>query len=262
MRIFWHRVFFVLTKIGYYLIGNSNSMRTEVYELPFHMRGLNRRMWTYNPNFGFGLKLLAITYHCQSIDLSISLKERKKAKKLMIDEFGSWRGKFYINYYEPTKIMDKISFNSAVSDLLIDANSKSKIQILNYVITIFTDDKYLSAKELGVLNKLKSKLKLHNRTFEAVLAMHNYTTEEEVKQQKEQAKVKRYHTTSLVRYYKILELDEGVTLNEVKEAYRRLVKLYHPDKLVKKNNQERHIAKEKLQLIQEAYDKIKEKLNG
>jgi hypothetical protein len=31
-------------------------------------------------------------------------------------------------------------------------------------------------------------------------------------------------------YYKILELEEGASLSEIKKAYRRLAKMYHPDK--------------------------------
>lgn len=54
--------------------------------------------------------------------------------------------------------------------------------------------------------------------------------------------------------YKVLGLRENASEQEVKEAYKKLVKKYHPDKYV--NNPLADLAAEKLKEINEAYDTI------
>lgn len=52
--------------------------------------------------------------------------------------------------------------------------------------------------------------------------------------------------------YEVLEIREGASEEEIKAAYKRLVKKYHPDQYV--NNPLSDLAEEKLKEINEAYD--------
>lgn len=65
------------------------------------------------------------------------------------------------------------------------------------------------------------------------------------------------------KYYKILNLNESATMNEVKKSYRKLVKMYHPDKYISKDISEEEMKKLELKFIeiQEAYEKIKDLRN-
>ena len=56
--------------------------------------------------------------------------------------------------------------------------------------------------------------------------------------------------------YAILETTPGVTDKKVKEAYRQMVKKYHPDKVSHLGKDFTELAHEKFQKIQEAYQKI------
>lgn len=57
--------------------------------------------------------------------------------------------------------------------------------------------------------------------------------------------------------YEVLGLQRGATKDEVKSAYRKLAKKYHPD--VNENNPLKDLAEEKFKEIQWAYDEI---MNG
>ena len=54
----------------------------------------------------------------------------------------------------------------------------------------------------------------------------------------------------------ILGLQPGVTISDIKSAYRSLAKEYHPDKLVGMSTGIKDLAKEKFQMIQEAYEHL------
>lgn len=54
--------------------------------------------------------------------------------------------------------------------------------------------------------------------------------------------------------YKILDIPETATDEEVKSAYRKLAKKYHPDKYV--DSPLKDVADEKMKEINEAYDMI------
>lgn len=54
--------------------------------------------------------------------------------------------------------------------------------------------------------------------------------------------------------YEVLEINRNASKDEVKTAYRRLAKMYHPDQYV--NNPLSELAKEKFIEVQEAYDSI------
>lgn len=56
--------------------------------------------------------------------------------------------------------------------------------------------------------------------------------------------------------YKVLEIDENATPEQIKAAYIRLVKKYHPDKYV--NNPLNSLAEEKMREINVAYDTLTE----
>ncbi|KAF0412221.1 molecular chaperone DnaJ [Gigaspora margarita] len=57
-----------------------------------------------------------------------------------------------------------------------------------------------------------------------------------------------------INYYKVLRLIRNTTIQKIKQAYKKLALLYHPDKNVKKSKKERQQAEQKFIEIQEAYE--------
>ena len=60
--------------------------------------------------------------------------------------------------------------------------------------------------------------------------------------------------------YEVLGLKEGASVEEIKKAYRELVKKYHPDRY--RDNPLSDLAEEKLREINEAYDYLMKNINN
>jgi DnaJ-domain-containing protein 1 len=61
-------------------------------------------------------------------------------------------------------------------------------------------------------------------------------------------------------YYANLELPEGATLSEVKQAYRRLVKKYHPDRY-EKDPEKKEFAEKIIQRLNLAFERLEKHLS-
>ena len=56
--------------------------------------------------------------------------------------------------------------------------------------------------------------------------------------------------------YKILEISSDVTNDEVKKAYRKMAKKYHPDKLQGVSDDIIKMAEQKFNRVNQSYDRI------
>ncbi|KAF0556658.1 molecular chaperone DnaJ [Gigaspora margarita] len=60
--------------------------------------------------------------------------------------------------------------------------------------------------------------------------------------------------TQKTNYYKVLKLTRNTTIQKIKQAYKKLALLYHPDKNVKKSEKECQQSEQRFIEIREAYE--------
>ena len=58
------------------------------------------------------------------------------------------------------------------------------------------------------------------------------------------------------KYYKILGVNSNATKEEIKKAYRELVKQHHPDKFTNASETDKKYHENRIKEINEAYDKL------
>jgi len=117
----------------------------------------------------------------------------------------------------------------------------SRLQLLHFLFGIAKSDGLVSQAEINTIKRISVYLYISNRDFESIKAMF-YS-------------VSGNRTTS-VNAYKILEITKRATNDEVKKAYRKLVKKHHPDKLRHLGEEYQKGAEEKFRQIQKAYEQI------
>ncbi len=63
--------------------------------------------------------------------------------------------------------------------------------------------------------------------------------------------------SEMEQYYRVLEIEPGATLEEVNQAYKDLVFIWHPDRIPQENHRLQKKAQDKLKAINEARDKLR-----
>ena len=112
----------------------------------------------------------------------------------------------------------------------------SRLQLIHFLFGIAKADEYVSDIEVDEIRKIAGYLYVNQYDFESIKAMFYKSSDSA---------------------YKILEVEKSVTDSELKTAYRKMVKKYHPDKLIGLGDEHLKGAKEKFQRIQDAYEAIK-----
>lgn len=159
--------------------------------------------------------------------------------------------------------LNEVLKNLSFSDMRFIKNMNVGVQNLestyfSFLVKLAISDRFLSKKELETLQIIRKYWRISEKSFYSILAMFNYVSEEELNKQQSAPK-QSTSNTKLIRAYQILELNEEATEAEIKTNYRRLIKLYHPDKLKGANELEKKQAKEMFLKVQKAYELIQEK---
>ena len=112
----------------------------------------------------------------------------------------------------------------------------SRLQLIHFLFGIGKADGLVTESEEQVIHKISGYLYISPEDYISIKAMF-------------------YDESDAA--YKILEIEKTATEDEVKTAYRKMAKKYHPDRLHHIGDEHKKGAKEKFQSIQNAYEKIK-----
>ena len=145
------------------------------------------------------------------------------------------------------------------TEIIRKLNTKLKFSVLRYLFQIATAGGYLSISDKNFIINVNRKIGFHKNVYYRMKAMFLIKGIVEEKLYKEnsnyQSSNKRStNTGNLSEAYKILELSPGASKQEIKSAYRRLVKKYHPDKFARQGEEAMKEAEIKFQFITEAYE--------
>lgn len=112
---------------------------------------------------------------------------------------------------------------------------ETRLQILHFLFGVANADGSISQPELSKVEQIAAALGIRPHDLESIKAMFIKATDSA---------------------YKILDIPQTATNEEVKKAYRAMAKKYHPDKLQSKDPALVKGAQEKFQKVQEAYEAI------
>ncbi len=183
----------------------------------------------------FNVSLLVLSAAVMKADGSVKKSELDYVKKFFLRNFGQERAEKYILMLREILKQD-IQIYDVSQQVGRFMDYSSKLQLLHYLFGIACADGTTHENEIDVISTISKYMGISGSDFQSIKAMFV--------QQVDNA-------------YKILGIESTATDDEVKKAYREMAKKYHPDKVAYLGEDVRKSAEQKLQEVNEAYEKIK-----
>ena len=183
----------------------------------------------------FNVSLLVLSAAVMKADGSVKKSELDYVKRFFLTNFGQERAEKYILMLREILKQD-IQVYDVSQQIGRFMDYSSKLQLLHYLFGIASADGSTHENELDIISVIAKYMGISSADFQSIKAMF---------------------VQDVDSAYKILGIDSNATDDEIKKAYREMAKKYHPDKVAYLGEDVRKSAEQKLQEVNEAYEKIK-----
>ncbi len=183
----------------------------------------------------FELNLLSLASLVIKADGSVSQKELDYVRGYFVQAYGKERANATFKTFNEVIKKRQVSASHICQFLRPRVRYEVRLQIIHFLFNIGQADGHISDKEINKIHEISRYFQISYRDFESIKAMFVKSADEA---------------------YKILEVDENASDADIKKAYRKMVKKYHPDKLQNMDKAYQKGAKEKFNKVQEAYEQL------
>ncbi|GEM_PF-796431 len=129
-----------------------------------------------------------------------------------------------------------------------------RTQVIYFLVGLSMVDGEIVATEMAFLREMTRLLNIKEEDLESILNTYSYYNYK--KKQRTSTSGQSFTNSILSSAFKILNLQQGATLEEVKAAYRKLAMVHHPDKFSTESEGQQKIAHERFVQINEAYELV------
>lgn len=187
----------------------------------------------------FSISLLILTAAIMKTDGKIMRSELNFVKDFFNRQFGEEHTNNRLEILK--ELLEKdINIEDACEKIRGSLTYASRLQLLHYLFGVAVADNACSEKEKNLIHKISQLLWLQDADYKTIEAMYFENTDSA---------------------YTILQVERTSTDEQIKKAYRKMAIKYHPDKVEALGDDAKKAAKEKFQVINNAYEKIKKERN-
>lgn len=126
---------------------------------------------------------------------------------------------------------------------------EQRLQIMYFLAGLSNVDGAMNQREIALLKEINELLKLSAEDLDSIIAIY---TQQQERTKSSESPSSRIAAVKLA--YRIMGVSENTSKDEIKKAYRRLVKLHHPDVFATKGKEHQEIAAKRFIEIQKAYE--------
>lgn len=212
---------------------NVEDLKTE--RKTYQRRVNNDSSYANTQSGDFEISLLVLASIVIKADGKIDKRELDFVRYQFLGMYGKQRANNAFRLFKEI-VKKQVSARQVCIQIRQHTTHASRLQLIHFLFGIAKADEFVNEQEVEEIKKIAGYLYINQYDFESIKAMF-------------------YDASG--NAYKILEIEKTASNDEVKKAYRRMVKKYHPDKLRDLGDEHLKGAKEKFQSIQDAYEKIK-----
>jgi DnaJ like chaperone protein len=193
-----------------------------------------QRVQTNRPA-AFQLNLLALAATVIKADGAVKKQELQFVRNFFITNYGPQNANSIFERFNAEVKKEKQNIPELTRIFNQSTLYETRLQILHFLFGVANADGSISQPELSKVEQIAAALGIRPHDLESIKAMFIKATDSA---------------------YKILDITQTATNEEVKKAYRAMAKKYHPDKLQSKDPALVKGAQEKFQKVQVAYETI------
>lgn len=215
---------------GDILLGESKKQRRTTYN---HR---TQRPQTQSGDFEVSLLILA------SIVIKADGKQDQRELDFVRQQFTGMYGKERANHaFQLFKGISKQNISKRQVCLQIKQmmDHPSRLQLMHFLFGIAKADGLVTDDEEREIQIMAGYLGINARDYESIKAMF-------------------YNSSD--NAYTVLELEKGASVEDIKKAYRKMAKKYHPDRVIHLGKEHQKGAEEKFRQVQEAYEHLQKEL--
>jgi len=187
----------------------------------------------------FGMSLLVLVAAVMKADGKIVKSELDFVKQFFVRQFGQESAKQALLMLKDI-LKQEIPVRDVCLQIKGNMDYSSRLQLLHLLFNLSLADSVIHSSEIAIIEKISAFMGVASGDFLSIKNMFIPETDSS---------------------YKILEIDQSASNEEVKKAYRRMAMKYHPDKVSHLGEEIRKSADEKFTRVNEAYEKIKKERN-
>lgn len=208
---------------------DKSSVKTKTYS--------RTNMRTQSGDFEVSLLILASLVI--KADGKQDQRELDFVRRQFVQMYGRDRANHAFRLFKAINKQSNISLRQVCLQIQQMMDHASRLQLLHFLFGIAQSDGDVASSEVIIIERIANYLRISHRDFESIKAMFY---------------------SSKTNAYKILELDKDASPKDIKSAYRRMVKKFHPDKVQHLGKEHQKGAEEKFRKVQEAYEQLQKDL--
>jgi len=193
------------------------------------------RQRTQTQSGDFEMSLLVLAAIVIKADGNIDQRELRFVRQQFISMYGKERADNAFKLFNGIIKKNDISTRQISLQIRRYMDHPSRLQLVHFLFNIAKADGFVNDLEEEKIRQISSYLGINPRDYASIKAM--------------------FYDSSDANY-KILEISKSATDVEVKKAYRKMAKKYHPDKVRHLGVEHQKGAEEKFKQIQKAYEAI------
>ena len=183
----------------------------------------------------FELNLLSLASLVIKADGIVNQKELDFVRQYFVQAYGKEQANATFKVFNEEIKKKQLSAQKIAAFLRNRMRYESRLQIIHFLFSVAKADGQISDPEVREINNITGFSGINHHDFESIKAMFFNNPDSA---------------------YKILEIEKTANPDQIKKAYRTMVKKYHPDKLQHMDEVYRNGAEEKFRKVQEAYEQI------
>jgi DnaJ like chaperone protein len=183
----------------------------------------------------FPSSLLVLTAAVMRADGKVMKSELEYVKQFYIRQFGAEKTRQQMAVLK-NLLNETINVRDISHQIRYQMQYHSRLQLLHYLFGIAGADDRISDSEINEIQRIAGFLGLNSGDYLSIKAMFVRETGGD---------------------FKILEISQDASDDEIKKAYRKMAMKFHPDKVAHLGPDVKKQAEEKFRKVQEAYENIK-----